>query len=206
MDSSRDGKSVCSRSFEWGTCIHRCFRAASSLSAVCVPLPLPLPPPCSAGVGRTGTFIALDTLLQVIKESDAVDIFGLVCQMRQQRNHMIQTEAQYVFIHKVLLQVVRPTTFSTLSRQNNNYQPMLSPSEEGGERRGACDVRGGEVGVCKEIVVCVHCVCSVCSSLVFTPYTISAPLTPHSQPHTLTSSPSRSLQLSQRNMITMPPS
>ena len=88
----------------------------------------------SAGVGRTGTFIALDTLLQSIRESDEVDIFGLVCEMRQQRNHMIQTEAQYVFVHKALLQVIRPSTFSML-RQNNNYQPMLSPSEEG---------RGGE--------------------------------------------------------------
>ena len=97
--------------------------------------------PSSAGVGRTGTFIVLDTLLQSIKENDSVDIFGLVCQMRQQRNHMIQTEAQYVFIHKVLLQVVRPTTFSMLSKQSNNYQPMLSPSEEGREER---EGRGGE--------------------------------------------------------------
>ena len=65
-----------------------------------------------------------------------MDIFGLVCEMRQQRNHMIQTEAQYVFVHKALLQVVRPSTFSMLSRQSNNYQPMLSPSEKGkGEGR-----------------------------------------------------------------------
>eukprot|EP00731_Ephydatia_muelleri_P029842 Em0021g365a len=47
---------------------------------------------CSAGVGRTGTFIALDILLQHIREYDWVDIFGLACEMRQHRNHMIQTE------------------------------------------------------------------------------------------------------------------
>ena len=46
----------------------------------------------SAGVGRTGTFIALDILLQHIREYDWVDIFGLACEMRQHRNHMIQTE------------------------------------------------------------------------------------------------------------------
>ena len=46
----------------------------------------------SAGVGRTGCFICLDTLLQQIRDHDAIDIFGLACEMRQHRNHMIQTE------------------------------------------------------------------------------------------------------------------
>ena len=49
---------------------------------------------CSAGVGRTGCFIALDTLLQHIEEHDFVDIFGLASEMRQHRNHMIQTEVR----------------------------------------------------------------------------------------------------------------
>ena len=85
----------------------------------------------STGVGRTGVFIALDTLLQSIKENEEVDIFGLVCEMRQQRNHMVHTEAQYVFVHEALLQVVRSSTFSMLRQSNSNYQPVLSPSEEG---------------------------------------------------------------------------
>lgn len=59
----------------------------------------------SAGVGRTGTFIALGTLLHHIKDHDWVDMFGLASEMRQHRNHMIQTEAQYVFIHKAMLEV-----------------------------------------------------------------------------------------------------
>jgi protein tyrosine phosphatase len=80
---------------------------------------------CSAGVGRTGTFIALDTLLQHIKDNNSVDIFGLACEMRQHRNHMVQTEAQYVFIHKALLQVVQPSTFSSLRK--SSYHP-LSPT------------------------------------------------------------------------------
>ena len=47
---------------------------------------------CSAGVGRTGTFIALDTLLQHINDHDWIDIFSIACEMRQHRNHMVQTE------------------------------------------------------------------------------------------------------------------
>ena len=82
---------------------------------------------CSAGVGRTGTFIAIDTLLQQIKEHHSVDIYGFACEMRQHRNHMIQTEAQYVFVHKAILHVVRPATFSIISKGNSTYHP-LSPT------------------------------------------------------------------------------
>ena len=47
---------------------------------------------CSAGVGRTGTFIAVDHLLQHLKTSTYVDIFGLIHAMRLQRKFMVQTE------------------------------------------------------------------------------------------------------------------
>uniref|UniRef100_A0A8B9S3A2 Receptor-type tyrosine-protein phosphatase O n=1 Tax=Apteryx owenii TaxID=8824 RepID=A0A8B9S3A2_APTOW len=54
---------------------------------------------CSAGVGRTGTFIALDRLLQHIRDHEFVDILGLVSDMRSYRMSMVQTEEQYIFIH-----------------------------------------------------------------------------------------------------------
>ncbi|NXB43992.1 PTPRO phosphatase, partial [Leucopsar rothschildi] len=55
---------------------------------------------CSAGVGRTGTFIALDRLLQHIRDHEFVDILGLVADMRSYRMSMVQTEEQYIFIHQ----------------------------------------------------------------------------------------------------------
>ena len=54
-----------------------------------------LKPTVSAGVGRTGCWIALDTLIQHVEEHDFIDVFGLVSEMRQHRNHMIQTEVRY---------------------------------------------------------------------------------------------------------------
>ncbi|KAL8222257.1 UNVERIFIED_CONTAM: hypothetical protein K2H54_075228 [Gekko kuhli] len=45
-----------------------------------------------AGVGRTGTFIALDRLLQHIRDHEFVDILGLVADMRSYRMSMVQTE------------------------------------------------------------------------------------------------------------------
>ncbi|CAE1169147.1 PTPRB [Acanthosepion pharaonis] len=57
---------------------------------------------CSAGVGRTGTFIAIDWLLQHIREHSEVDIFGLILEMRGYRVNMVQTEDQYIFIHQCI--------------------------------------------------------------------------------------------------------
>ena len=56
---------------------------------------------CSAGVGRSGTFIALDRILQGIRKYDVVDIFGIVYEMRKERVWMVQTEQQYICIHQV---------------------------------------------------------------------------------------------------------
>ncbi|XP_035851785.1 receptor-type tyrosine-protein phosphatase O isoform X2 [Sander lucioperca] len=58
---------------------------------------------CSAGVGRTGTFIALDRLMQHIREHEFADILGMVSEMRSHRLCMVQTEEQYVFIHQCVL-------------------------------------------------------------------------------------------------------
>lgn len=46
---------------------------------------------CSAGVGRTGTFILLDTLLEKMKAEDCVDVYAALCKMRQSRVKMVQT-------------------------------------------------------------------------------------------------------------------
>ncbi|XP_041452819.1 receptor-type tyrosine-protein phosphatase beta-like [Lytechinus variegatus] len=62
---------------------------------------------CSAGVGRTGTYIALDRLMQAMQENDFIDIFGIICEMRMQRNHMVQTEKQYIFIHECVMDLLR---------------------------------------------------------------------------------------------------
>ncbi|XP_042102978.1 receptor-type tyrosine-protein phosphatase F isoform X11 [Ovis aries] len=59
---------------------------------------------CSAGVGRTGCFIVIDAMLERMKHEKTVDVYGHVTCMRAQRNYMVQTEDQYVFIHEALLE------------------------------------------------------------------------------------------------------
>ncbi|OWF46727.1 tyrosine-protein phosphatase non-receptor type 11-like isoform X1 [Mizuhopecten yessoensis] len=61
---------------------------------------------CSAGIGRTGTFIVIDIIINQIK------MFGLECEIdiqktiqmvRSQRSGMVQTEAQYKFVYMAVL-------------------------------------------------------------------------------------------------------
>ena len=45
----------------------------------------------SAGVGRSGTFIAIDTEIQRIDRENIVDVYNCVLKMRFWRNFMVQT-------------------------------------------------------------------------------------------------------------------
>ncbi|XP_058447776.1 tyrosine-protein phosphatase 69D [Malaya genurostris] len=60
---------------------------------------------CSAGVGRTGTFVALDTLTQQLNEEGQVSIFNTICDMRYQRNFLVQSLKQYIFLYRALTEL-----------------------------------------------------------------------------------------------------
>ncbi|XP_063446352.1 uncharacterized protein LOC134725939 [Mytilus trossulus] len=75
---------------------------------------------CSAGVGRTGTFIAVDALYGHGKNVGYVDIMEYVQMMRKDRMNMVQTHEQYAIVFEALLELF--TVPDTSIRKNDFYE------------------------------------------------------------------------------------
>ncbi|KAL1271207.1 hypothetical protein QQF64_030223 [Cirrhinus molitorella] len=65
---------------------------------------------CSAGVGRTGTFVAIDRLIFQIERDGVVDVFGIIHDLRMHRPLMVQTEDQYVFLNQCAMDIIKSRT------------------------------------------------------------------------------------------------
>ncbi|XP_035863123.1 receptor-type tyrosine-protein phosphatase C isoform X2 [Sander lucioperca] len=95
---------------------------------------------CSAGVGRTGTYIGIDAMMEGLEAEGRVDIYGYVVRLRRQRCLMVQVEAQYILIHQALLEHNQfgeteftvselHSTLSTLKQKNPGNEPTLMEEE-----------------------------------------------------------------------------
>ncbi len=62
---------------------------------------------CSAGIGRTGTLVAIDICLQRLRLTNQIDVEAVVRTIREQRIQAVQTEEQYVYIYKALLELMK---------------------------------------------------------------------------------------------------
>ena len=68
-----------------------------SVSVLCV-YPLFFLHVCSAGVGRSGTFIAVDAMMERLKEKDDINIYEFLYSMRCDRPFMIQNVVSELLI------------------------------------------------------------------------------------------------------------
>jgi netrin-G3 ligand len=96
----------------------------------------PLVVHCSAGVGRTGTFIVLDTMLQRMEKEDTLNICDHILHIRQQRTKLVQAEAQYIYIHEALAEYIRcGKTFFPITSSYQVIEELKAIVGEGESRK-----------------------------------------------------------------------
>ncbi|KAK3756429.1 hypothetical protein RRG08_029099 [Elysia crispata] len=104
------------------------------LRVIAVPEPVPVLVHCSAGVGRTGTFIALCNLLQEAEDTGKMNFLDTLWKLRQDRMHTIQTAAQYMFLHKAAL--VGHTLAGSTIQVKDMYERLSALESENGRSFG----------------------------------------------------------------------
>uniref|UniRef100_T1JUB1 protein-tyrosine-phosphatase n=1 Tax=Tetranychus urticae TaxID=32264 RepID=T1JUB1_TETUR len=87
---------------------------------------------CSAGVGRTGTFIAIDSLIPEITCGTSINIYECVSQLRYQRNFLVQSFKQYIFVYRALMEFAQfGDTEIEICHLKDHYRQLKEQKFEG---------------------------------------------------------------------------
>ncbi|KAK3607676.1 hypothetical protein CHS0354_010665 [Potamilus streckersoni] len=90
----------------------------------------------SAGIGRTGTFLALDYLLDQADELRYINVVKCLETIRKQRVSLVQTVEQYIFLHEAIVEALTSTTMApSTSEFQETYKRLLERDSKTGKRK-----------------------------------------------------------------------
>ena len=78
---------------------------------------------CSAGIGRTGTFILIDAMIHLAEGKNKIDVYSYFEIIRQVRMKMIQTAEQYIFVYNAIHESL---CFGNTSVKTENFHSVLT--------------------------------------------------------------------------------
>lgn len=96
---------------------------------------------CSAGIGRTGTFIVIDFLVKQILMYGldcTIDVPNTLSKLREMRSGMVQTESQYKFIYLAVQQFVATLKSKSPPETNQAIYENLATNAEEKNKEGKC--------------------------------------------------------------------
>ena len=97
---------------------HRRFRQIITFEE-----PSPILVHCSAGIGRTGTFILIDAMMHLAERKNKIDVYSYFEIIRQDRMKMIQTAEQYIFVYNAIYESL---CCGNTSVKTENFQAVLT--------------------------------------------------------------------------------
>jgi len=82
----------------------------------------PLVVHCVGGVGRTGTFLLTDSMIDMSKKDDHLDFLKQLITIRHQRISMVEKPEQYLYSHKTVLKAIEGVDGGPLAKILNRGQ------------------------------------------------------------------------------------
>lgn len=94
---------------------------------------------CSAGIGRTGTIIAIDHARQYLKDKQRVDVLAVIAELREDRCALVQHPQQFEFVHEACVK------YAELHKAHFTIEESVAPPVAPRERVGTNTLEGRKV-------------------------------------------------------------
>ncbi|KAL3994738.1 Protein-tyrosine phosphatase family protein [Acanthocheilonema viteae] len=76
---------------------------------------------CSAGVGRTGTFVAIEMAMEKLRKNETCIVVDITKKLREQRLHAVQNDLQYLFIYRMMIELLVEENLLSRDQQVINF-------------------------------------------------------------------------------------